>query len=119
MYVATLTHYPDTYANYMATDGHAGLFLQRNFADLVIHFSTCGATAGHACGAKLLPMTVLAYPVDCICFCHLLKAITNACMCPNGQYNLPLAAHPPTPPTTPPSYPVHACSGIHQTIWPD
>ena len=26
-----------------------------------------------AIGAKLLPKTVSAYPMDCACFCHLLK----------------------------------------------
>ena len=25
-----------------------------------------------ACGAKLLLTTVLAYPVDCVCFCYLI-----------------------------------------------
>lgn len=39
-----------------------------------------------ACGAKLFPMTVSAHPVDCSCFCHLLKA-QHYCLCPNGKYN--------------------------------
>ena len=33
--------------------------------------------------AKLLPTTVLAYSVDCVDFCHLLK-IQDYCLCPNG-----------------------------------
>ena len=53
------------------------------------------------CGAKLLQTTVSAYAVNCICFFHLLK--TQHCsLCPCGMYNLPLAAHPPPPPTTHP-----------------
>ena len=46
-----------------------------------------------ACGTKLLPMTVLAYAVDCVCFCHLLDT-QHCCLCPNGQYNPPPASHP-------------------------
>ena len=38
-------------------------------------------------GAKLLLMTTSVYPVDCACFCPLLK----------GRCNLSSASHPPTP----------------------
>ena len=40
-----------------------------------------------ACGTKLLPTTVLAYPVDCarVCFCHLLNT-QHCCLCPNEGY---------------------------------
>ena len=48
-------------------------------------------------GAKLLPTTVSVYPVDCVNICHSLKT-QHYCLCPNGRYNLPLAAHPLTPP---------------------
>ena len=40
------------------------------------------------CGAKLLPTTISVYPMDCECFCHLMKtyvALTNPA----------LTAHPP------------------------
>ena len=37
------------------------------------------------CGTKLLPATVLTYPVDCVCFCHLLET-QHYCLCPNGKY---------------------------------
>ena len=43
---------------------------------------------------KLLQTTVLPYPVDCVCFCDLLKT-QHCCLCPNGSYNPPLAALPP------------------------
>ena len=42
-------------------------------------------------GAKLLPMTVLAYPMNCVCFCHILM-IQHCCLCPNGRY-LQLSTH--------------------------
>ena len=52
-----------------------------------------------AWAAKLLPTTVLAYSVDGVDFCYLLK-IQDYCLCPNGRYyNPPLAAHPPPLPT--------------------
>ena len=38
-------------------------------------------------------LTVLVYPVDCVCFCHLLKT-WRYCLCPNGRYNLTPAYHP-------------------------
>ena len=47
-------------------------------------------------GATLLPMIVLTYPIDWVCFCHLLKT-QHCCLCPIGRYNLPLATHPPQP----------------------
>ena len=51
-------------------------------------------------GARLLPTTVSTYPVDWVCFCHLLKT-QHCCLCPSGSFNLPSAAHPPPPPTPP------------------
>ena len=33
------------------------------------------------CGAKLLPMIISAYPVDCVCFYHLLMT-QHSCLCP-------------------------------------
>ena len=67
----------------MYVDDHAGLLFIDEFL-LMLFKSHCdkgalsggGATEGltlirmHpcACGAKLLPMTVLAYPVGCVCF---------------------------------------------------
>ena len=55
-----------------------------------------------ACGTKLLPMIVLAYPVDCVCFCHLLNT-QHCCLCPNGRYNPPPSSHPLHPPLAHPS----------------
>ena len=43
-------------------------------------------------GARLLPKTVSTYPVDWVCFCHLLKT-QHCCLCPNGRYNQPPAIH--------------------------
>ena len=59
------------------------------------------------CSAKLLPTTVQEHPMDCVCFCHLLK-IQHCCMCPSGRYNLPPPVHPPLLYTypTPPSCPL-------------
>ena len=53
----------------------------------------------------LLWATVLAYPVDWDCFCHLLK-IQHCCFCPTGRYNSPSAAHP-SPSFTQPLSPAH------------
>ena len=51
-------------------------------------------------GAKLLPKTILAYPVDWlwVYLCHLLNT-QHCCLCPNEKLDLPLAAHLPHPPT--------------------
>ena len=54
--------------------------------------------------AKLLLITVFAYPVDCVCFCDLMKT-RYWCLSSSGKYNPPPAAHPPPPPTLPPSHP--------------
>ena len=55
------------------------------------------------CGAKLRPTAVLAYSVDCDCWCHLLDTHC-CCMSPNGtlNLNLPSASHPPPPSPTHP-----------------
>ena len=50
------------------------------------------------CGTKLHP--VLAYPMDCDRWCHLLGT-HHCCMSPNGTLNPPLASHPPLPPSHP------------------
>ena len=56
-------------------------------------------------GARLLPTTVLSYPVDWVSFCHLLKT-QHCCLCPNERYNLLPASHLPPPPIPPPpTYP--------------
>ena len=39
------------------------------------------------CGAKLHPTAVLAYPVDCHCWCHLLDTHC-CCMSPNGTLDI-------------------------------
>ena len=49
-------------------------------------------------GTKLLLTTVLAFLVDCIPFCHILKA-QYYFLSQNGCFNLPLAPHP-SPPST-------------------
>ena len=56
-------------------------------------------------GAKLLLTTISVYPVHCACFCPLLKT-QHHCLCPNRNYNLPSASHPPLPP--PPHYIRHS-----------
>ena len=76
-----------------------------------VHYRACGANEQHykdTCGAKLLPTIVSAYPVDCVCFCDLLK-IRHCCLSSNERYNSPPAAHPPPPPPThpPPLCPTH------------
>ena len=63
-------------------------------------------------GAKLLPMTVSAYPVDCVYVCHLLKT-QHCCLCSSGRYTPPPAAHP-SPPTHHPPHPL-AYPLIHTT----
>ena len=72
------------------------------------------------CGAKLLPTTISAYPMDCVCFCHLLKT-QHCCLCSNARYDLPPAGHSPPPPSSPPpiSLPLtHATPDITlQLLW--
>ena len=51
--------------------------------------------------AKLLPITILTYAVNCICFCHSMKT-QHCCLYPCERHNLPLAVHPPPPSTPPP-----------------
>ena len=54
-------------------------------------------------GTRLLPTTVLTYPMDWVCFCHLLNT-QHCCLCPYGSFSPPPATHPPPPPTpTPPT----------------
>ena len=47
-------------------------------------------------GARMLPTTVSTYPMDWVCFRHLLKT-QHHCLCPNGRYNLQLPTHPHRP----------------------
>ena len=54
-------------------------------------------------GDKLLLTTTSVHPVDCACFCPLLKT-QHHCLCPNGSCNLPSASHPPPPPPSPPTH---------------
>ena len=63
-------------------------------------------------GAKLLPMSVLISPVDCVYLCHLLRT-QHHYLCPNGRESPP-SAYPLTsttarllPPTHPPPYIQH------------
>ena len=75
-------------------------------------------------GAKLLPMTVSAYPV--VYVCHLLLKTQHCHLCQNGRYNLPSGARPPQPPTAtpitrplqllPPAHPLHLPLMILQTV---
>ena len=50
-------------------------------------------------GAKLLLMTTSVYPVDCSCFCPLLKK-QHHCLCPDRRCNSSSASHSPLPPPT-------------------
>ena len=69
-----------------------------------VRYKACGASEWHnedVCDAKLLPMTTLAYSIDCVCFYHLLRT-QHCCLCPNGRNKLLLTAHPPLSPIQPP-----------------
>ena len=59
-----------------------------------------GSTNQNWLCARLLPIAILIYPVDCVHLCHLLRK-QHHCLCSNGKKNLPLAC-PPTriPPPT-------------------
>ena len=63
-----------------------------------VHYRACEVPVNDinkdVCGAKLLPITVLAYAVNCVCPCHLME-IQHCCLYLNGRYNLPLAVYPP------------------------
>lgn len=96
------------HTKYMAIDGLV-CFFRRPFADPVKPRGCIsrpvlplGGTNREPCGSKPLPTTVSAYPVDCVCFCGILKT-QDCCLCPNGRFSPPPAAHPPPPPTPPPS----------------
>ena len=60
------------------------------------------------------------YPLDCVCFYHLLKIqyITTAYVCPNERYNLSLYAHSPPPlHPTPLHHPIiHATHDIKRVV---
>ena len=66
------------------------------------------------CDAKLHPTAVLAYPVDCDCWCHLLDTHCY-CMNPSGTLNPPSASHPP-PRSPPPPTPLYVPSMILQSL---
>ena len=74
-----------------------------------VRYKACGASEWYykdVCDAKLFPMTTLAYPIYCVCFCHLLRT-QHCCLCPNGRYNLLLTAHPPLSLIQPPLHATH------------
>ena len=77
----------------MAIDGqvcvYRWLFVDPANHEGAIQDLCCGASEQHyldVCGTKLLRMSVLAYPVDCISFCYLLKT-QHRCQYPKGRYN--------------------------------
>ena len=61
-------------------------------------------------GAKLLPMSISNYPMDCVHLCCLLRAQYH-CLCPNGGEGLPSTC---SPTTTPPLPAAHTLL-IHST----
>ena len=64
-----------------------------------------GGINKYVCGVKLLPMTVSAFAVNRIRFCHLVKT-QHRCLCPCGMNKPPPSAHPPPhPPNLPPANP--------------
>ena len=69
-----------------------------------------GSTNQSLWDAKLLPMSVSTYPVDCVHLCHLLRTQYH-CLCPNGGENLPLAC----PPTHPLIHDIRDVTGIAKT----
>ena len=94
---------------YMAIDAWSGLcFHKQLFANPV---TPCWCTTGHleplrginkdACGAKLLPTTVSAYPVGCVCFVTYCMETQHCCLCTNGNYSPCTCPHHPLPPTRP------------------
>ena len=96
----------------------------------VVHYRACGATGAtgitdqNCWGAKLLPMTILIYPVDYVYPCHLLRA-QHHYLCPNCKENPPLACsttppHPTIPQPLPPTHPfihdTHYITGVEKSI---
>ena len=67
------------------------------------------------CGTKLQPTTVLVYPVDCDCLCHLLNT-QYCCLFLSGSLNLPPALHPHPPNPLHPPTPYHAIYDIIVTV---
>ena len=72
-----------------------------------VHEAT-GDNNKDAWGTKLLPMTILTYPLGCDYFCYLLQ-MQHYCLCPSGKYNPPPSAHPPTS--------LYAALMILQQLW--
>ena len=105
----TYTHVPSRNSKYMAICyRQPGLLSQTAFADLIkLHWciivlvGSLGSTNHKWWGVRLLPMSILTYPVDCVHLCHLLRA-QHHCLCPNGR-ELQLA-HPPPPPCSCPTH---------------
>ena len=59
--------------------------------------------------AKLLPMTVSAYPVNFVCFYYIMM-IQQCCLCPNGRY---LSSFPATHTT----HPIYVSLVMLQWLW--
>ena len=81
-----------------------------------MHFSALRGINRTAWGTKLLLMAVLAYSVDCISLCHILK-VQYSHLSLNG-YRLLLPTHPPQlSPTHPPSIEsIRDITGTEKTI---
>ena len=97
LYVSvTLMHHPETPSSYLTIDGQV-CFPKWPFTDAVVttrvNFLAPRGINRTACGAKLFLLAVVAYPVDYISSCHILKA-QHCCMCLNGCFLLPSALHP-------------------------
>ena len=73
--------------------------------------ATTGSTNQNWWGARLLPMAVSIYPLDCVHRCHLLRTQHHR-LCPNGRQKPPWAC-PPTSTTPHPLPPTHLI--IHDT----
>ena len=71
-----------------------------------------------AWGTKLLLTVVLAFLVDCISLCHLLKA-KHSSLSPNWCFTPPSAPHPPPyPPHAPPTNLISRERGLEFCFWP-
>ena len=116
---ARLKHYTYSYTIHGAIDGQV-CFYRRSFSNPAKPRQSTTGSMGPLRGTnkttwcvKLLPTTVLAYHVDCGCFCALLRTHC-CCLSPCGWYNPPLAPHPPPLPPSPSHTPtpIHAIRDI-------
>ena len=83
-----------------------------------MHVEPLGGFNKGACGTKLLPTTVLAYPANCTCVCSCHLIIEHTALLPVSQWRVwPASGFPPTPvPACLPACLIHATYDITAVV---